>query len=78
MKAFTSAAVFGLVPVPPMPPTASRSAVERCSNNDIVPDSTEHLDAPPPAHPERGAATERMATKDELAHIRHELDVSVD
>ena len=78
MKASTSAAVFGLVPVPPMPATASRRALERCSNNDIVPDSAEHLDAAPPAHPERGAATERMATKDELAHIRHELDVSVD
>ena len=78
MKAFTSAAVFGLVPVPPMPATASGSALERCSHRDIVPDSAEHLDAPPPAHPERGAATERMATKDELAHIRHELDVSVD
>jgi len=41
MKAFTSAAVLGLVPVPPMPATASGSALERCSDRDVVPDSAD-------------------------------------
>jgi len=67
-----------------MPATASGSAPERCSDNDVVPDTdivpdpAEHLDVPLLAHPQPWAATERMATKGELARIRYELDVSVD
>ena len=67
MKPLVSAAVFGLVPVPPVPDTHA------CNRNcDDRPTTAEELNPSrlvclPPN------STERMATEDELARIRHEL-----
>ena len=66
MKPLVSAAVFGLVPVPPMP--------------DFGPDWSEHprmtADVAHSPRPLRRPVlvAERMATKDELARIRDELE----
>jgi hypothetical protein len=73
VKPLASAAVFGLVPVPPaISTTESCGPTERFADNDNAP--VEDLDfaqlAPP--HPEDAA--ERMATKDELARIRRQLE----
>ena len=73
MKPLASAAVFGLVPVPPAISTTESSRPHRAfGDNDNAP--VEDLDfaqlAPP--HPEDAA--ERMATKDELARIRRQLE----
>ena len=67
MKALTSAAVFGLVSVPPMPSAAPCSDTEPCRDNGLRPVS-QLVD------PQREDGTERMATKDELARIRRQLE----
>ena len=67
VKALTSAAVFGLVPVPPMPSAAPCSGTEPCRNNGLGP-ASQLVD------PQREDGTERMATKDELARIRRQLE----
>jgi hypothetical protein len=65
MKTFTSAAVFGLVPVPPMPDA------DACSDSDNRSVTAEDVHASQLVCPQRNAA-ERLATKDELACIRRE------
>jgi hypothetical protein len=67
MKALTSAAVFGLVPVPPMPSAAPCSDTEPCRDNGLGP-ASQLVD------PQREDGTERMATKDELTRIRGQLE----
>jgi hypothetical protein len=64
MKAFTSAAVFGLVPVPPMPD------IDTCGDSDNRPVTVENVNCSQLERPQREVATERMATKDEIARIR--------
>jgi hypothetical protein len=74
MRTFTNAAVFGLVPVPPMPATGACSDSHSFGDSDIRPVPTEDVSIPQPACPRRDDATERMATKDELARIRRQLE----
>ena len=72
MKPLASAAVFGLVPVPPAIST-TESCTKPCGDNDNA--SVEDLDferLSDPPNPEDAA--ERMATKDELARIRRQLE----
>ena len=74
MKPLASAAVFGLVPVPPaISTTEACNPIEPCGDNDNAPVEDldfERLSDPP--HLEDAA--ERMATKDELAGIRRQLE----
>jgi hypothetical protein len=72
MKPLTSAAVFGLVPVPPMPVTGTQNDSDSCADGDICPVPANDANAARLARPQYDA-TERMATTDELARIRHEL-----
>ncbi len=67
MKTLTTVAVYGLVPVPPMADT------QACSDNDNQPLTPDDANA---AHLAwlRHDAAERMATNDELARIRQELE----
>jgi hypothetical protein len=67
MKPLTTVAVYGLVPVPPMADT------QACSDNDNQPPAADDENA---AHLAwlRHDAAERMATNDELARIRRELE----
>jgi hypothetical protein len=67
MKTLTSAAVYGLVPVPPMPDTraSGRNDNRQHPAEDVNFSQLEWL--------QPNAATERIATKDELARIRREL-----
>jgi hypothetical protein len=67
MKTFTSAAVFGLVPVPPMPATDARSDRDfwPVTSGDMISLQLARL---------QPDATERMATNDELARMRQELE----
>ena len=75
MKTLTSAAVFGLIPVPPtFPATESCSHIERHGDNGIAPATTEDADGSQLGCSPREDATERMATKDELASIRRQLE----
>ena len=71
MKSFANAAVFGLVPVPPMLNTPARSddADRHVADEDVQcwPRTTI-----------QPGDSERMATNDELARLRRELGVSVD
>jgi hypothetical protein len=71
MKPLTSAAVFGLVPVPPMSPTDTHSDHDSCV--DIWPLTLDDASAPRLAELQHDPA-ERMATNDELARIRQELE----
>jgi hypothetical protein len=73
MKSLASAAVFGLVPIPPaISTTNSCSPSEPCGDNDNTP--AEELDFAQLAPPQPEDAAERMATKDELARIRRQLE----
>src|SRR5215475_4949981 len=63
MKTLVSVAVFGLLPVPPMPDPWSSSSYIRRSDRAGFPFSQF-------AHP----ISERMATKEELARISYELE----
>jgi hypothetical protein len=73
VKPLTSAAVFGLVPVPPAISTAkSCGPIEPCGDNGNAPVEDLDFEQLAPPHPEDAA--ERMATKDELARIRRQLD----
>jgi hypothetical protein len=73
MKTLTSAAVFGLIPVPPIfPATDSCSHIER--DNGIAPATAEDAGVSQLGCPQREDATERMATKGELASIRRQLE----
>ena len=63
MKTLVSVAVFGLLPVPPMPDPWSSSSYSRRSERGDLPFSQL-------AHP----ISERMATKEELARISYELE----
>ena len=74
MKSFTSAAVFGLVPVPPaISTTNSCGPMQPGNDNGEKPADAEDLDHQQLAGPHPEDATERMATKDELARIRRQL-----
>ena len=73
MKTLIDAAVYGLVPVPPMPDT------QASNGNDIRPHSAGDVKSAQRVWLQRNAATERIATKDELARILRELrDVSAE
>ena len=67
MKPLTTVAVYGLVPVPPMADT------QACGDNDNQPLTAGDVNA---AHLAwlRHDAAERLATNDELARIRQELE----
>jgi hypothetical protein len=66
MKVLVSVAVFGLMPVPPMPDTLSSSVDgARTKSEDVNFSQLVFLSRPIP---------ERLATKEELAHIRDELE----
>ena len=67
MKTLTGVAVYGLVPVPPLPDT------QACSDNDNQPLTAGDVNAARLAWLRHDAA-ERMATNDELARIRRELE----
>lgn len=67
MKPLPGVAVYGLVPVPPMPDTRA------CSDNDNQPLPADDANTARLAWL-RHAAAERMATNDELACIRQELE----
>ena len=74
MKSFTSAAVFGLVPVPPaISTTNSCGPPQPGDDNGEKPANAEDFDHQQLAGPRPEDATERMATKDELARIRRQL-----
>ena len=66
MKPLVSAAVFGLVPIPPMPDTGPNNDEDRRM-------TAENANAPQFLWLSVPVA-ERMATKDELASIRDELE----
>ena len=68
MKTLVSAAVYGLVPVPPMLDTRG------CSDSDNRAVAAEDMKSSQPKCFEHRVVTERMATKDELARIRRELE----
>jgi hypothetical protein len=71
MKTLTTVAVFGLVPFPPLPDTHA------CNDSGNQPTTAEGAKAARLVRLQPDAA-ERMATNDELAHIRQELrDVPV-
>jgi hypothetical protein len=70
MKPLTSAAVFGLVPVPPMLATDTHSDSDSCVDSDIWSVTANAARLSELQHD----ATERMATNDELARIRQELE----
>ena len=71
MRPLMSVAEQGLVPVPPMSDT---SYLQECGNRLAIADN---IDASSdPLRPQHGT-TERLATKDELASIRHDLRVMV-
>ena len=73
MKTLIDAAVYGLVPVPPMPDT------QASSGNDNRPLLAGKVESAQRVWLQRNAATERIATKDELARILRELrDVSAE
>ena len=67
MKTLVGVAVFGLVPVPPMPDTVSSSFDGRWTTSEHDLDLSQPVFFPDPV-------AERMATKDELARIRYELE----
>src|SRR5262249_26029343 len=67
MKTLVGVAVFGLVPVPPMPDTVSSGFNGRWTKSEHDPDLSQLVFFPHPV-------AERMATKDELARIRYELE----
>ena len=66
MKTLVGVAVFGLVPVPPMPDTVSSGFDGRWTTSEHDLDLSQLVLFQPVA--------ERMATKDELARIRYELE----
>ena len=66
MRPLVSAAVFGLVPIPPMPDTGPNNDEDRRM-------TAENANAPQFLWLSVPVA-ERMATKDELARIRDELE----
>jgi hypothetical protein len=70
MKTLTSVAEHGLVPLPLM---AGTQHLHECSNLLVMADN---IDASRLAWRQRGS-TERLATKDELACIRRELQITV-
>src|SRR5215510_14600438 len=67
MKTLVGVAVFGLVPVPPMPDTVSSGFDGRWTTSEHDLDLSQLVFFPHPV-------AERMATKDELARIRYELE----
>lgn len=67
MKTLVGVAVFGLVPVPPMPDTVSSGFDGRWTTSEHDRDLSQLVLIPQPV-------AERMATKDELARIRYELE----
>src|SRR5262249_12353018 len=67
MKTLVDVAVFGLVPVPPMPDTVSSGFDGRWTTSEHDLDLLQLVFFPHPV-------AERMATKDELARIRYELE----
>jgi len=67
MKTLVGVAVFGLVPVPPMPDTVSSGFDGRWTASEHDLDLSQLVFFPHPV-------AERMATKDELARIRYELE----
>jgi hypothetical protein len=73
VKSFTSAAVFGLVPVPPTISATTPCAPAQPGNDCEKRAATEDLDNSELAAARPGDATERVATKDELARIRRQL-----
>jgi hypothetical protein len=64
MRTLTTAAVYGLVAVPPMPDT------QTCSENDNRPVTVEDVNCSQLVCPQRVVATKGMAATDELARIR--------
>ncbi len=67
MKALAGAGVFGLVPHP------ATAAIDPLSRHHLPPPAAEQeLDGPPVRR--RHDASERMATRDELARLRGELE----
>ena len=73
MKSFASAAVFGLVPIPPaISTTDSCGPTEPCDDSGNAP--VADIDFAQLTDPSPEDATERMATKDELARIRRQLE----
>src|SRR5262249_41326663 len=67
MKTLVGVAVFGLVPVPPMPDTVASGFDGRWTTREHGLDLWQFVFFPHPV-------AERMATKDELARIRYELE----
>src|SRR5262249_37560328 len=67
MKTLVGVAVFGLVPVPPMPDTVASGFDGRWTTREHDLDLSQLVFFPHPV-------AERMATKDELARIRYELE----
>jgi hypothetical protein len=67
MKPLVTTAVLGLLPVPPLPDTYDR---ERKRRRD---DAPKLINGPDAARASR-LVTDRMATPDELARLRDELD----
>jgi len=67
MKTLVGVAVFGLVPVPPMPDTVSSGFDGRWTTSEHDLDLSQLVYFPHPI-------AERLATKDELARIRYELE----
>jgi hypothetical protein len=70
MKPLIGSAVFGLVPVPPMPGTSAADDRDaHCPD-----DEGQSAQVAPPLH----EAAERMATKEELARLLRELGINVE
>jgi len=67
MKTLVGVAVYGLVPVPPMPDTVSSGFDGRWTTSEHDLDLSQLVFSPHPV-------AERMVTKDELARIRYELE----
>ena len=70
MKPLVSTAVFGLLPLPPLPDTNDRECNRRCDDPSTPTEEINSLEFVCPSH----VIAERMATQDELARLRGELD----
>jgi len=67
MKPLVTTAVFGLLPVPPLPDSYNRECKGRRN------DASKPINGPDAA-PASRLVTDRMATPNELARLRNELD----
>ena len=70
MKPLVTTAVFGLLPVPPLPDTYDRECKGRRDDPSTPTEKINSSELVCPSH----VIAERMATPDELARLRKELD----